>query len=165
MRTADSLEKTLILWKIEGRKRGGEKRWDGWMASLTQWMWVYANSGRQWRTGKPGVLKFTWSQRFRHDLGTKQQQSEASSSGKQMPVHSHLPFTVSPPFLWTFLQSTETTLSASLSFTKPSLCHRKKLGLWVLTCSEATLVSDQYNLYSRIHIIWSYNKASAYSGM
>ena len=28
----------------------------GWMASSTQWMWVWANSRRQWRTGKPGVL-------------------------------------------------------------------------------------------------------------
>ena len=30
----------------------------GWMASLTQWTWVWVNSGRQWRTGKPGVLQF-----------------------------------------------------------------------------------------------------------
>ena len=53
MRT-DSLEKTLILGKIEGMRRRG---WDGWMASLTQWMWVWANSGRQWRTWKPGMLQ------------------------------------------------------------------------------------------------------------
>ena len=34
----------------------GNRGWDGWMASLTQWTWVWAKSGRQWRTGKPGVL-------------------------------------------------------------------------------------------------------------
>ena len=34
---ADSLEKTLMLGKIEGRRKGGRQRWDGWMVSLTQW--------------------------------------------------------------------------------------------------------------------------------
>ena len=41
-----------------------EKRaWDGWMASSTQWTWVWANSGREWRTGKPGVLQAMGSHR------------------------------------------------------------------------------------------------------
>ena len=40
---------------------GGTRRWDGWMASLTQWTWVWANSRRQWRTGKPGMLWSMWS--------------------------------------------------------------------------------------------------------
>ena len=31
--------------------------WDGWMSSLTQWTWVWANSGRQWKTGRPGMLQ------------------------------------------------------------------------------------------------------------
>ena len=50
---ADSLEKTLMLGKIEGRR--DDRRWDGWMTSLTQWMWVSAHSGRWWRTGRPAV--------------------------------------------------------------------------------------------------------------
>ena len=37
MQRADSLEKILILGKIEGRRRRGDRGWDGWMASLTQW--------------------------------------------------------------------------------------------------------------------------------
>ena len=37
------------------------------MASPTQWTWVWANSGRGWRTGKPGMLKFMGSQRVRHN--------------------------------------------------------------------------------------------------
>ena len=37
----------------EGDNRG----WDGWMASRTQWTWVWARSGSWWRTGKPGVLE------------------------------------------------------------------------------------------------------------
>ena len=46
MGSADLLEKTLILGKIEGRKRRGNRGRDGWMAFLTQWTWVWANSGR-----------------------------------------------------------------------------------------------------------------------
>ena len=43
---ADSLEKTLMLGKIEGRRRRGSRGWDGWMASPTQWALVWANSRR-----------------------------------------------------------------------------------------------------------------------
>ena len=38
-------------------REGGDREWDGWMASLTQWTLVWANSGRWWRTGKPDLLK------------------------------------------------------------------------------------------------------------
>ena len=48
-------EKILMLGKIEGRRRRDERGWDGWVASLTQWTWVWANSRREWRSGKPGV--------------------------------------------------------------------------------------------------------------
>ena len=40
---ADSLEKTLMVGKTEGRRRRGNRRWDGWMASPTPWTWVWAN--------------------------------------------------------------------------------------------------------------------------
>ena len=42
---ADPLEKTLKMGKIEGKRRDN-RGWDGWMASLMQWTWVWANSGR-----------------------------------------------------------------------------------------------------------------------
>ena len=44
----------------------GDRGWDGWMVLLIQWTWVWANSGREWRTGKTGVLQSTGSQRVRH---------------------------------------------------------------------------------------------------
>ena len=69
---ADLLEKTLMLGKTEGKRRGGDRGWDGWMASLTLGTWVWPNSRRQWRTGKPGVLQFMGSQRVGHDLATEQ---------------------------------------------------------------------------------------------
>ena len=46
MLKANSLEKTLMLGKIEGGRRGGDRGLDGWMASLTQRTWVWSNSGR-----------------------------------------------------------------------------------------------------------------------
>ena len=45
------------------RAEGGDRRWDDWMASLTQWIWVWANSGRWWRKKKPGVPQSIGSQR------------------------------------------------------------------------------------------------------
>ena len=44
MQRADSLEKTLMLGKLRAAE-GGDRGWDGWMASSTQWTWVWANSG------------------------------------------------------------------------------------------------------------------------
>ena len=67
-----SLENTLILGKIEGGKRRGQWR-IRWLDSIpTQWTWMWANSGRWWRIGKPGVLQSMGSQRVRHDLATEQ---------------------------------------------------------------------------------------------
>ena len=43
--------------RLKAGGKGGDRGWDGWMAPLTQWTWVWANSGRWWRTGKPGVLQ------------------------------------------------------------------------------------------------------------
>ena len=64
------------LWCWEGLKTGGEeddRGQDGWMASLTQWTWVWASSGRWWRTGKPGVLQSMGLQRVGHNWATEQQ--------------------------------------------------------------------------------------------
>ena len=66
MQRADSFEKTLMLGKIEGRRRG-QQRMRPWMASLTQWMtqWIWVNSGswtpvmnrEAWRAAVHGVAK------------------------------------------------------------------------------------------------------------
>ena len=73
MQRTDLLEKTLVLRKIEGRRIRGWERMSRWMASLSQWSWVWANLEREWRTGKFGILQFMGSQTVRHDLVTKQQ--------------------------------------------------------------------------------------------
>ena len=66
MRRTDSFEKTLMVGNI---KVGGEvdgRGWDGWMASPTQWTWVWVSSRSLWWTGRPGVLQSMESQRVRH---------------------------------------------------------------------------------------------------
>ena len=64
--------KRLGCW--EGLGAGGEgddRGWDGWMASLTRWTWVWVNSGTWWWTGRPGVLQFMGSQRVWYDWATE----------------------------------------------------------------------------------------------
>ena len=81
--------KASILWppdaksQLIGKDPGAGKDWgqdekevtgqDDGTASPTQWMWVWTNSGRWWRTGKPGMLQSVGSQRVGHDLATEQQ--------------------------------------------------------------------------------------------
>ena len=58
---ADLLEKARMLGQIEAGGEGEDRGWDGWMASPTQWTWVWVNSRRWWKTGKPLVTKSqTW---------------------------------------------------------------------------------------------------------
>ena len=68
--------KRLWCWeRLKAGREGDNRGWDGWMASPTQLTWVWANSGRLWRTGKLGVLQSMGSQRVRHNLVTEQQRT------------------------------------------------------------------------------------------
>ena len=66
----DSLGKTLMLGKIEGRRRRKKRGWVGWMTSLTGWTWVWASSRSWWWTRKPSVLQSMGSQRVGHNWAT-----------------------------------------------------------------------------------------------
>ena len=57
--------KNWLIWDGDGRG------WNGLMASLTRWPWVWVNSGSWWLTGRPGVLRFMGSQRVGHDWVTE----------------------------------------------------------------------------------------------
>ena len=57
-------------WRQE--EKGGNRRWDDWITSSTQGTWIWANSGRQWWTKKPGALKFMGLQRVGQDVVTEQ---------------------------------------------------------------------------------------------
>ena len=66
---ADSLEKTLMLGQIEGRRRREQQRMR-WLDGITD-LWVWVNSGSWWWTGRPGMLRFMGSQRVGHNWATK----------------------------------------------------------------------------------------------
>ena len=89
IRRADSLEKKPWCWeRLKAGGEGDDRGRDGWMASPTQWTCVWANSGRWWRTGEPGMLQSMKSQRVRHNLVTEQQQQNKTA-------HSSLPQAIS----------------------------------------------------------------------
>ena len=67
MRRVYSLEKSLMLEGIGGRRRRGRQR----MRSLTQWAWVLVSSRRWWRTGRSGLLRSMGLQRVGHERVTE----------------------------------------------------------------------------------------------
>ena len=67
----DSLEKTDAGRDLGAEGEGDDRGWDGWMALLTRWMWVWVISGSWWWTGRPVVLGFMGSQRVGHDWATE----------------------------------------------------------------------------------------------
>ena len=74
MQTSTATMHWKRLWCWEGLGAGGKgdnRGWDGWMASATQWTWVWVNSGSWWWTGRPGVLRCMGSQRVGHDWATE----------------------------------------------------------------------------------------------
>ena len=72
-----STENNWLLWKDPDARKDwrqeekGTTGWDGWMASLTRWTWVWTSSRSWWWTGKPVVLQSTGSQRVRHNWVTE----------------------------------------------------------------------------------------------
>ena len=85
-------EKTVMLGKIEGKRRRGWQRMDGWMASPTQWTWVWLHSRSWWWTGRPSVLQSMGSQRVGHDWATELNWG--------MTIQSFSPHI--KPFIWNF---------------------------------------------------------------
>ena len=67
----DSLEKTLMLGRLWAGGEGDNRGWDGWMASLSRWTWVWVNSRSWWWTGRPGMLRFLGLQWVGHDWATE----------------------------------------------------------------------------------------------
>ena len=84
-RRVDSLEKTLMLGGIGGRRKGDDKGWGGWMASQTRWTWVWVNSGRWWWTGRPGD---SWGRRVWQDWTTELNWTELG--GPMLPTRGQV---------------------------------------------------------------------------
>ena len=84
--------KELTHWKrpwcwarLKAGGEGDDRGWDGWMASPTQWTWVWACSGSWWWIGKPGVLQSMGSQRVRHNWATELTEFGCCSVAKLCP--------------------------------------------------------------------------------
>ena len=71
MQRADSFKRLWCWERLRARGEGDDRGWDGWMASPTQWTWVWVNSGIWWWTGRPGVLQSMGLQRVVHDCATE----------------------------------------------------------------------------------------------
>ena len=85
MQRTDSLEKTLTLGKVEGRRRRGWQRMR-WLDGITDSMdMIWASSGSWWWTGKPGVLQFMGSQRVGHDWA-----AELNWLNSEAKIHVHI---------------------------------------------------------------------------
>ena len=123
MQRTGSLGKILMLGKTEAGGEGSYKGWDGWVASVTQWTWVWANSERWWRTGKPGRLQFMRSQRVGHDLATEK---------------------------WTtnnFIEEVRASLQMWLSSKISRLLKRLKLKTWKKTISRKQFLKSLHQDY------------------
>ena len=73
MQTADSLEKSLMLGKVEGRRRRGRQRMR-WLDGINDAMDMNLGKLREMvRDGKPGMLQSMGYERVRHDWATEQQ--------------------------------------------------------------------------------------------
>ena len=57
--------------RLKAGREGDDRGWEWWMASPTQWIWGWVNSGSWWRTGRPGMLLSITSQRVGHDRATE----------------------------------------------------------------------------------------------
>ena len=89
---ADSLEKTLMLGKIEGKRRRGQQRMR-WLDSITDSMDMTLNKLREIVKNRElfqGLLQFMGLQRVRHNLVTKQQQTPYSPWSSWCPCNTRL---------------------------------------------------------------------------
>ena len=110
---AYSLEGLMLKLKFNTLATSCDRGWDGWMASLTRWTWVWVNSVSWWWTGRPGVLRFMGSQRVEHDWATELMLSTLSFPS---------------PFIWFVLSVT--------SFRKPKsfyICRTALITAWHLS--------------------------------
>ena len=92
MQRADSFQRPWC-WERLRAGEGDDRGWDGWMVSLTQWTWVWVNSGSWWWTGRPGVLWSMGSQTVGHDWATELNSGSGTLLGAVLPC-----------FIWFSLQ-------------------------------------------------------------
>ena len=78
-------QKRPWCWERLKAGEGNDRRWNGWTASLTQWTWVWVNSGSWWWTGRPSMLWFTGLLRVGHDWETELNWTHRKKKRKRKP--------------------------------------------------------------------------------
>ena len=101
--------------KEQRQEEKGKTAWDGWIASTTWCIWVWANSESWWWTGKPGVLQSMVLQRVQHDWAT------------ELNDHLDLLNWVFPKALQTYCQRLSKRMPKSILFHRVDLYVRKRL--------------------------------------
>ena len=135
-------------WKAGGE--GGDRGWDGWMASPTRWTWVWANSESWWWIGRPGVLQSMGSQTVRHDWAT--------GLNWGMYLSFYLPkydiylciyhSIYLPTYLSTLLPITSNYVSIYLPMTSIHLCIFLSTYLWHLSIYVSVFLSAYLHIMS-----------------
>ena len=116
----------------EGLGAGGEgddRGWDGWMASVTRWTWVWVNSGSWWWTGRPGMLWFMGSQRVGHDWATELNWTEWFTYSEQT-LHSFI-MLLFDTYIFGFVVFVQSLRCVQLSATPWSIACRFPLSFTV----------------------------------
>ena len=73
--------------RLRARGEGDDRGWDGWMTSLTQWTWVWVDSGSWWWIGRPGMLRFMGLQEL--DMTEQLNWTELNSRVAKNNLESH----------------------------------------------------------------------------
>ena len=161
----DAKAEALILWSLDVKSwkrprcwewlraegEEGNGGWDGWMASLTQWAWVWASSGIWWWTGRPGRLQSMALQRAGQDLVTEQQQ--LANLTTQMTVNA-------------FIKSNNKSFIICFNFpqknwaerlSKSGQCHSNESCMWMafIMCSWCVRCGQRVETSLQV-VFWSY---------
>ena len=118
------LEKTPMLERLRTEGEGDNREWDGYMASLTQWKWVWVNLGSWWWTGRSGMLQSMGSQRVGHDWATELNWTGRIKAGFPNGPTS-LPWTFQKLMLKSHLKR---KIGQSTYDSSSRLCHLQELG-------------------------------------
>ena len=86
--------------RLKAGGEGDDRGWDGWMASLTPWTWVWVNSGSWWWTGRPGELQTMGSQRVGYDWATELNWCHDLCARRVFSLYGHTCFALGKAKTW-----------------------------------------------------------------
>ena len=135
------------------------------MASPTQWTWIWVNSRRQWRTGKPGVLQSVGSQRIGHDLETERQHKLRCGKSVALWIAGNWISVLVCAFLitWIWIKIPHSHLVASCLFPQESIYQDHPQSEALLAASMPSLLLQGPNwsvgiFAGFVMIWWAYNQ-------